>query len=377
MVTRDSFIGSLENVSDVKAHCAFIDEHARHGDRETLKEIFSDLNNADARGHIPDWTVKTILERIVEALALTNGYDNSVTALQLAADASAQDNTRSIRLRPPAVASKIVAAQPQEVINKLLLDSKTLEASALLLHEAVVRRKILPESITGREIQDRLANVSHPLAMLPLALLDLEEDMCLPSYGIGSMGVSIPFGAMAEKTATNHDAGLRKREITETTRPERANLISAAVTNWKEESNGQVEARTFRAELSGAEPLATIVTQFGLECLGGANGIRVRTDGEAKDAFTILFSAASNGGAYNSGNFSAYGRLFAWLSLAGLVGVSADASVHDIATVARSCKWCIFDASSEWYYQVAWDIGIACFNPAHHEVAVLAATDTD
>lgn len=103
----------------------------------------------------------------------------------------------------------------------------------------------------------------------------------------------------------------------------------------------------------------------------------MRENAAVKGVFAMLFSAASGGGAYNSGRFAALGRLLAWHSLAGLVGALADDPLPEIEATALACQWCFFDSPTEWFYQVAWDIGIACFNPARGEIAILAATDTD
>jgi Family of unknown function (DUF6183) len=377
MVTRTSFVASLDNVSDVNVHYAYIDRHARQGDRAALKEIFAELSEAKPRSRIPDWALGAVLERIIEALAMTDGYDNAITALDLAAVAAARAKGSSVRLRPPAVASKIVAAHSPDVLERLLRKVTDLETTALVLHEAVVRGKLSAESPVGRETQDRLATAKHPLALMPLTLLDLEQGVLLPNYGLGSSGTSIPFGPTREQTAAAPAPLSGSLEAAESTCPERANLISAAVINWKDESNGQIEARTFRVSAPSRYSLAAIIPRLGLESLGTTGDLHLRENAAVKDVFTVLFSAASSGGAYNCGNFAAYGRLLAWRSLAGLVGALADAPVPDIATSSQDCQWCLFDSPSDWYHQVAWDIGIACFNPAHREVAVLAATDTD
>lgn len=377
MVTRDSFVATLDNVSDVTAHYAFIEQHAKQGDRDALKAIFAELHKELPRGRIPDWASGAVLERIIEAIALTGGYENATVALELAAVAHASAKQGSVRLRPPAIVSKIVAVHSPEVIDRLLLTLSDLEKKALLLHEAVVRRKLVAESSLGGELQDRLSSAKHPLASLPLTLFDFEEEILLPNYGIGSSGTSIPFGPTTEQRVLAPTALPGSLEITETTRVESAKLISAAVANWKDESNGKIEARTFRVDLSNRDTLPALLPRLGLESVRSTDGIHVRDNALVKDAFTVLFSAASSGGAYNSGTFAAYGRLLAWKSLAGLVNASVDVAVHDIATSGQACQWCLFDSTSEWYYQVAWDIGIACFNPARREVAVLAATDTD
>jgi Family of unknown function (DUF6183) len=51
--------------------------------------------------------------------------------------------------------------------------------------------------------------------------------------------------------------------------------------------------------------------------------------------------------------------------------------MREIAMNAETCYWCLFDSPNQWYYQVAWDIGILCVNPAQQELVVVAATDTD
>lgn len=376
MVTRDSFVASLDNASDVNAHYAFIDRHAKQGDRDALKAIFGELHERP-RGRIPDWAFGAVLERIIEALALTDGYDNAIAALELGAVADTSAKRGSVRLRPPAIASKIVAAHSPEVIDRLLLRLSDLETKALVLHEAVVRRKLAETSSAGREIQDRLNSARHPLGSLPLMLFDFEEDVLLPNYGIGSSGTGIPFGPSREEPAHTPAILTNSLEIKETTRPERADLMSAAVANWQEESNGKIEARTFRIDLPSRDTWTAIVPKLGLESVQTTDEIHVRENVAVKDAFTVLFSAASSGGAYNSGNFAAYGRLLAWRSLAGLVGMPVDALVRNVAACARNCQWCLFDAPNEWYYQVAWDMGVSCYNPGDREVAVLAATDTD
>ncbi len=67
MLTRKSFVASLDNVKDVNEHYAFIDLHAKQGDLETLKEIFGELCRGQPSSRIPDWASGAVLERVVEA----------------------------------------------------------------------------------------------------------------------------------------------------------------------------------------------------------------------------------------------------------------------------------------------------------------------
>lgn len=377
MITRDSFIAELDDVKDVNDHCAFIDRRAAAGDRDALLGIFFELNQDRPRSRIPEWAVGAILERIIEVLALTAGYDNAAAAIELAGFVKAGIGIHFRRLHLPSIASRIVAGQPPEVIDTLLGGLRDSETAALVLHEAVVRGKLSAPSSAPLEIQRRLEIARHPLAVLPLTLLDLEHDIDVPSYKVGLMSASALFGPIIERPAVDADSSIDNFARMETTCPERSAYISAAIKNWQDESNGQIEARTFYVDSKFCVLSPSLLPKLGLESVGSTDEVSAIPYAVARDAFTVLFAAASNGGAYNQGNFAAYGRLLAWQSLAGLVGASADAPIHEIALSAHACQWCLFNATSAWYYQITWDIGIACFNPARREIAVLAATDTD
>ncbi|MFI5931901.1 DUF6183 family protein [Actinoplanes sp. NPDC051494] len=82
-------------------------------------------------------------------------------------------------------------------------------------------------------------------------------------------------------------------------------------------------------------------------------------------------------GAYNSGEFGAYGRLFAWRSLKTLAGARLDAPASEVEALAHRCSWYSFAGTTNWFESVAWDIGLAVLSPDRRRLAVLAATDTD
>jgi len=44
---------------------------------------------------------------------------------------------------------------------------------------------------------------------------------------------------------------------------------------------------------------------------------------------------------------------------------------------AQASRWFSLDAYTNWFEQVAWDIGLAAIRPGRHSLAILAATDTD
>ena len=99
MLTPKSFIAALDNVEDVNRHYAFIDLYANQGDLATLKDLFLELSQQKPGSEIPEWALAAVRERIIEAPALTDGLDNAVTALELAAAADSQKATvGSVRL---------------------------------------------------------------------------------------------------------------------------------------------------------------------------------------------------------------------------------------------------------------------------------------
>jgi hypothetical protein len=277
------------------------------------------------------------------------------------------------------VAARLVAAQTPKVIQQLLEQEGELEATALVLHEAVVRRKLSAESTVAQNAAAKLAHHKHPLAVLPLSLLDVEAKLLLTSYSAdGGSSMSMPYGPLHPQLASVAPPHAVEVQATETTTPERSRQIAAAVQNWADESNGQIEARIFRVDEPGlSSGIAPMLRQLGLACLGPSDTAVFQDNQSAQAIFTVLFSAASTGGTYNAGEFAAYGRLAAWRSMGGLVGCASDASIAEIAARAADCRWCLFSSFNEWFYQVAWDIGIACVAPGRNEVAILAATDTD
>lgn len=375
MITSKSFVDSLANAKDVNEHYAFIESCAAQGDVDTLRDLFAQTREQYSFGP-SDWAPRAACERIVDALALTTGFDHAITALELAGIEKEQGGSSHSCM--PSLISKLVAAQSSNVIDRLLNTECDIESQALLLHEAVVRDKLEPESRSALAAAERLASVGHPLSSLPLTLLDIEAELLLPHYGVGSSSKEIPFGPLhSEKTgdsASTDDSVV----VTESTTHDRAFQISSAVRNWKDESNGQIEARTFNMiDRTILAKFAQFLPMVGLECVGPSDTGVFYDNKPVKDIFTVLFSAASTGGAYNYGEFAAYGRLSAWRSLAGLVGCHDNSTIEETAIRASDCKWCLFSASSSWYCQVVWDIGIACANPTENEIAILAATDTD
>jgi len=374
MINRASFVKTLARTKNVAEHYEFIESSAMRGDIGVLKGLFIQTREQYSFGP-SDWAPRAVCEKIVETLASNEGYDNALASVELAQAVNGQGLSPHLRLA--AVISKLVAEQSATVIDRLLDHEIDLESCALILHEAVIRGKLIPESRAVQKTAQRLASHRHPLSILPLTSLDLETDLFKMRWTV----TNDPFDPSTIGTSNYVKAGnfgSMRELVTETTMSDRATGICAAVKNWQDESNGKMEARTFAMhDAKVLEEIPRILVELGLECIGPSDKIVFYGDDSAKNVFNTLYVAASVGGAYNNGEFGAYGRLRAWQSLSALMGYEEHTNITDVALRASECNWYRFGSSNDWFYRVMWDIGIACTIPDKSEIAILAATDTD
>ena len=241
---------------------------------------------------------------------------------------------------------------------------------ACLVHELVLREGTVARSPEIVRWAESAALRSHPLGRLPLALLDTEQgwDKGLGDIGEPDRETMVVAGAQPLWPATD------------ATTAELCEALSAAVQNWADDSNGEIEAKVFDlGEPVTPATIATALPALDLECLEpGTIPFRLAVfDISPRIAWWILFHAALDGSAYGRGRYGAYSRLFAWRSLAALAGAAEDAGPEEVAALAEQCSWYHFDAGSEWYSHVFWDIGLVAVRPDGGSLAVLAATDTD
>ena len=178
--------------------------------------------------------------------------------------------------------------QSPEVIDRLLKETDDLESQALLLHEAVIRSKLVSGSSVSDRIVERLKEEKHPLASLPLFLFELENTVDLPDYDMEGESRSAPkpfreeAGCVLPKVEKNITTA-------ETTTPGRSECIASAVKNWKDESNGRFEARTFTVDLSSQESIAPFLPYIGLECLDPSDAWKSRDRAPVNKIFQMLF----------------------------------------------------------------------------------------
>jgi hypothetical protein len=220
----------------------------------------------------------------------------------------------------------------------------------------------------------------HPLAWLPLRLLPVESELgpYLVQFGpAGSYGHAgtdpVPAGRIpAASTAPGPS-------VVAVSNPPQSSEAGAAIRSWQIGSNGMLEVAEFRldrplmTEHVGADWFAALPVQSVTP-----TPQRRLTVSHVPPSYAlgVLFSAAQSGGAYPPGDFGAYGRLHAWQSFGWLAGVEPGADAETVAEVAAGCAWFAF-GGTDWFFEIAWDLGLICVRPDRLSVALLAASDTD
>jgi hypothetical protein len=343
----------LPDLADVSEVWRLAQRRLRSGDAAFVAELGIALWQRYGQQPAVPWQYRSVSDRILRLLCLHPGA--LTEAVRLTA-ATAQG--RQIRYAASLLASAHTPAALDQIVAG---EAGATELRACLLQELVLRGAAVREP-SGQD---------HPLAWLPPALTPLEGRPVLPRYTMD--GTSYAHPGIAVKPGNGGGPVPRARE---TTTEAAAAAIGAAVANWAGESNGRVEARTFALDADlHPDALGATLLSLGLDSVPSLT----QEPGACTpaQAWQELFAAASTGGAYSSGDFGAYGRLFAWRSVAALAGAPADASPAGVEALAGACAWSSFAGANRWFDNVAWDIGLVAVTPDRRRVAVLAASDTD
>lgn len=350
-------VEGLTRRDDVNEVWDIADRRLAAGDAAFVADLGIALWQRYGHQPTPPWQYRSAFEHVLRQLTLTPGALDQ--ALRLMAIAS---NRRLARY----AASLLASARPAAELETVFGAAASEELRVCLVHEIALR---------GGVVQHRWAGSPHwryhPLAWLPRSLTPLEGEPDMPEYTIRGGAASLP--DLVGEPAHGHGPVPAVRE---TTTESEAAAIGSAVANWVEESNGRIEARTF-ALAGDLEPEAVGDTLLSL----GLESFRHPRSGlercSARQAWGQLFTSASNGGAYGSGCYGAYGRLYAWRSVAALAGAPPEATAAEVEALALTCSWHSFGGAGDWFEQVAWDVGLAVVSPDRRRLAVLAATDTD
>ncbi|MGW0858211.1 DUF6183 family protein [Streptomyces sp. NPDC002690] len=373
----------LTDVNDVRETA---DRVLAQGNPAFLADLGIALVRAYGSGGEPGWQYRSVFGHLLRSLALTPGPGNVAQALRLARAAHATDRSVSRR-----TASLLASCRPAEELTVAFTGEATEDLRACLVHELVLRGVAVMELPAVAAWAGSPHWRLHPLRWLPWTLSDVEGRPELPSYSLHGGSHSLPFGSASGTGVTAGPGPVPRAE--ETTTEALAGRIGAAVANWTEESNGRAEARVFA--LAGpldARSVPAVLRSVGLECLRGEErarkGTKARKKAKATSSFSVeacgpdwvwevLFAAASTGGAYNYGVGGAYGRLAAWQSLSALAGAAEGSTAEEAEARVRACSWYSFGPATDWFADVAWDIGLVALSPDGERLAVLAATDTD
>jgi hypothetical protein len=356
-------MASLRGAENVASQWAMIDEWAEEGDVERLRDAAQALVEPTPAA-VPDWAAEAVFDHIARVLALTPLPGFAFGAREIARAGDARE-----------LAALTASGQPVDVCAELVGSgaAEDEEFSSCLIQELVLRVEHLdraPFVDFWRGIQSH----GHPLGWLPLRLTSIEASILLPSYSSDGMAYETP-GRREDAVSDGTTAEVAPLAA-ETTTPLDGQRIASAVASWLEESNGRMEARIFTLRPGELRPLDAVLADAGLECLVRGGPMRIDSIAPA-DAFGILFSAASTGGAYDHGHRGAYGRLNAWRTVGALAGAQPDAAIEQAAELVEQARWFSFESNARWFYSVAWDIGLVALGADGTRLAVLAATDTD
>ncbi|WP_405594413.1 DUF6183 family protein [Streptomyces sp. NBC_01410] len=371
-------VTQLPDLKSVTKVWATAERRLAKGDAAFVADLGIALANRYGSSAAEVWQYRSVLDYLLRLLTTTPGHEHVEQAVRLV---SAAGSTRRKLAR--SAASLLAAGQVPENLTAIFAGGSSRagaseELRMCLVHELVLRGVTIGEmpEIEGWATSPHWRR--HPLAWLPLELSVIEATPPLPSYSVGGSSYSMPYGPQDGPGVTLGNV-THVPLATETTTEQFGAAVAAAVARI-EESNGRVEAGTYDL----AEPVETgclpdLLATLGLDCLNGV-GSRKRlalASCQPDQVWRMLFAAASTGGAYNHGEYGAYGRLAAWRSLAALSGTASEAPVGEVERNAQACDWYSFGAATKWFERVAWDIGLVSVAPGYRRLAVLAATDTD
>jgi hypothetical protein len=376
-----SFVESVRSATDVNAHYAQIDRWITSGNIDFLCETAKVLVPLSGTR----WTFDSVLEHIVSSLALNRGIRSAKAAVTIYARRfdSAPASGEMDHAYAAHLASLLSSAQDPSVLRDLIVNAGAaphmVDIASRILQEMVVRGNPCNKDVVLTNFQRTLQDSGHSLAWLPLSLTDIETELSIKRYEPRSISWSVPSAPLVAGPADLDSETSPTISVEETTTTDYTQCASAAVIGWTKKSNGVVEARTFRAGIQLDFPtVKSLFPHLGLASLQGLRKetLKVETILPSK-VFAILFAAAAHGGAYGGAAGHAWGRLLAWKALGGLTGSSESAPVDAILRDAKDCLWIQFHASTDWFYGIAWDIGIVSIRSDRREIALLAATDQD
>jgi Family of unknown function (DUF6183) len=304
-----------------------VEQAAARGQGLMLYELASALARHIDDSAIPRRPYSGFLEHVSRVLALTPGSANAEWAVRLATGTHHRSQLAPPPRRIRRAAGLLAAGQPAECLTPLFTawpaeSGPELDFLGCLAQEMVLRHGEVSDP-GALDVASRLRAAGHPLAVLPLFLLDPERQLTLPSHHYRGHSAGLPYGPYqpsAPPGGTAHPLPVPAGDVTDVSASQ---LTRTAVDGWVTHSRGKAEARVFRFHppIDPATLAAASLAALPLQALAGepAPWIAER-QATAAGVFRILFAAASRGGAYGEGLGGAHGRPAAWQSLAELTG---------------------------------------------------------
>lgn len=321
---------------------------------------------ADLERNGPDLAVGALLHGSFDLACAHPDPQATTVAVELQLRASAPPDVDQPPWRGRELgAQKIAAMRPGKQVAALLagdlLKASDPDLGLLLAHELLLRSSGTWTQGAWYEAWAREAG--HPLARLPLRLLDIEQDLppLLPSIHESGSSWHIVDGLPQDPAPlSTWLAGLGSPVLLD----EAAAVMPFE--DWCTASNG--EARAAAYSLGTSFPEAMPEPSLRPDTPAG--------ELEAVEAVTLLFSSAMNAGAYSNGAGAARARLWTWTGLTAMVGAARGTPIDDVAQRVEHGRWLTLDVrSNAWFADVAWDCWL--LHADGERVATVAATDTD
>lgn len=371
-------VEALSGMDDVNSVRDLAEHRLAQGDAAFVADLGIALFKRFGTAANPIWQYRSVFDAVLRLLTVAAGPEHMGQTLRLLAVVGEGDRKKARYLASLFASNRSAEELAPVFVGGLRSGGGSEELRACLVHELVLRDTVIEDWPAIAEWAMSPHWSHHPLRWLPLRRSPVEEGHGLPGYSVRGSSHSLPFGPSGDGPATTPGKGTAQPPARETSTPETSETIASAVANWAQESNGRIESRSF--ELDG--PIGSItglLAALNLDCLAGLGRQRTLSalPCPPSRAWQVLFAAASTGGAYNQGLYGAYGRLAAWQSLSGLTGTPDEQTFTETEQRVQASHWYTFGATTKWFEQVAWDIGIAALDPDHQRLRVLAATDTD
>ncbi|MEV5530860.1 DUF6183 family protein [Streptomyces prunicolor] len=355
------------------------EQRAAQGDASYVRKLGEQLADRHVEAVRQVRECERQLAHVVRVLALTPGRDSLGHLLQLLDEKRPSTGHRPLL---PFVASLLAEHHQVTDLAATVFERRGLdhldELYVCLFHELVLRG-VETDAYPALRSSSRVRPPWHPLSWLPARRRDVESGADFPSRAINGSSYGVPSQLPVEGRVdpptprTSERSALRDMATTDV---QESIVAAVEAGEW-----GDHGAWVFMLdEAIAPERVPALLPTLPMPCVDGLAPtdrfeIAVRP---LDEIWRLLFATASMGGMFDSGVHGAYGRLWAWRSIAGLSGAPAGVSAEEVEHRARQSTWFHFEADTDWFHgDIDSDYGIAALSPDRRRIAVLAATDTD